>query len=548
MRSARSSPIGANDAKEMTRMTTHKTDTGPSPAQARILELLRVGNIREADARLREILSSDADNSFALGMLAQIEARQGRPVLALRATERLRQIEPTDPDVLRLHFDMLVTNSRYPEALEVLDELPADLRGRDDIMAAEADLAGRVGDHEREIALLEKLIERQPDNAGLRIGLANACRNVGSKAKASRLLEKVVASDPTAGKAWSLLADIKGERFSDEQLGQLQAAIASHVSNPAKSGLHFASAKAMHERKDHAAAFEHYVRANRLTNATTAGKPSEDEDQLRHAAHGFAEIITQADRTDDRRPIFVVGLQRSGSTLIEQILARHSRIEGLGELPVMAQIAREIVGDPDMIGTTLLDRMQQSNADKRREFADRYWQRARKYAKSDTPLIVDKMPGNWRRIGLILTLFPNARIVDARRHPMATGWSNFTQDYGVEADYSSDLAAFGAQYRRYLAFMEEIAPAAGERLSTFINERLVADPGDEVARLLDFIGVDFEPQCLDPHADDRAVRTPSAEQVRKPINSDGVDRWRAYEPWLAELEGALGDALERWDR
>ncbi len=250
----------------------------------------------------------------------------------------------------------------------------------------------------------------------------------------------------------------------------------------------------------------------------------------------------------DPSPIFVVGLHRAGSTLVDQILASHPEIEGTTEIKVLETMWKRLWRRGVAKGRNVFQELASLGAAEISGLGEEYIERTRAFRTTDRPFFIDKMPPNWMRLAFIRLALPNAKIIDARRHPMACGFSNFKQHYRRNDNpFASSLETIGAFYRDYWRFMahfDEVQPGAVHRI---INEKLIDDPEGEILRLLDFIGVPFDRSCLEFHSNKRAVRTPSAEQVRRPINRDGVDVWKNYKPWLDPLEAALGPALDHWD-
>jgi hypothetical protein len=250
----------------------------------------------------------------------------------------------------------------------------------------------------------------------------------------------------------------------------------------------------------------------------------------------------------ERGPIFIVGLQRSGSTLIEQILSCHTMIEGAGELPVMQQIWERIARTAAISARNPFADIAQWDSPTFADLGAEYLERTRPFRLTGRPLFIDKLPANWLNVGLIRMALPNARIIDARRHPMACGFSNFKQHYATGVSFAYSLETIGLFYRDYLRFMTHIDRVQPGVVHRVLNERLIEDPEGETKRLLDYLGVPFESACLDFHRSRRAVATPSADQVRRPINRDGVDNWQQYRRWLGPLERSLGSALDDWDK
>jgi hypothetical protein len=250
---------------------------------------------------------------------------------------------------------------------------------------------------------------------------------------------------------------------------------------------------------------------------------------------------------ESSEPIFILGMPRAGSTLIEQILASHSAVEGTSELPNIITLARDLrarADDAELRGyAEVLARLDASSL---RELGERYLRGTRIYRKTDRPYFIDKMPNNFLHVGLIHSILPNARIIDARRHPLGCCFSNFKQLYAKGQRFSYGLAEMGGYYRDYVELMAHFDAVLPGRVHRVIYERLVEDTENEVRRLLDYCGLPFEPGCLRFFENDRPVRTASSEQVRRPIYRDGVDQWRQFDPWLDPLKSALGGVLEAY--
>jgi tetratricopeptide (TPR) repeat protein len=518
--------------------------------KARTEEALRRKDYAAAVPLLEQVIALEGDRAEPLGALAYVLASQGRGSESIGLLERAVAAEPDHGATRAMLADALKAEQHFAKALDHLREIPGH-ESDFQLQAQEADLLGKLGRHDEEIALYRKLIERNEALPGLRVSLARALIVNGERDEAIAVLRDAVGRWPEHGRAWWMLSELKDYRFSDSELAAMQGALEAASRDEDRTALNFALGKALDNAGDHAAAFRHYADGNALDAQRNSAPNAQLEASTRRVVaaydHGFFERHAGQGNPSDA-PIFVVGLQRSGSTLVEQILASHSQIEGTAELPALPQVARELLADTALAPGDVPARLDRLGADELRRLGELYLERAAPYRTSDKPRFIDKLPSNWRRLGLIRTILPNARIIDARRHPMAVGWSNFTQLYGGGTDFVRDLGAFGRYYRAYLDQMDHFEAVQPGSVHRVLNERLVDDFETEVRRLLEFVGVGFEPACLAFHETERAVRTPSAEQVRRPINRDGVDRWRNYQPFLGELEIALGDALQRWDR
>ena len=434
-------------------------------------------------------------------------------------------------------------------ALAIIHALPEDLRERFDIRAHEADLAGKLGRHEQEVALLMQLIGREPAMPSLRVSLANALKTLGRRDEAIAAAREALAIQDDYGKAWWLLADLKTFRFADAEVVAMQAALERPLSEADRLHLHFALGRAFEQRGEPEAAFSHYAAGNAISGANAAG----EADALRARVNRAIQVFTPdffSERHgfghDSNAPIFIVGLHRSGSTLVEQILAGHSEIEATAELPIIGQLFRSVARLPGIPGNAPVVKLAHLDAGQARALGTEYLARAADYRATAKPRFVDKMPANWLYIGFIRLILPNATIIDARRHPMAAGFSNFRQNYGRGANWAYSLDSIGRYYREYLRLMRHFDKVLPGKVHRVINERLIDDFEPEVRRLLAHVGAEFEPAVLEFHRSNRPVRSASAEQVRRPLNREGVDQWRAFEPWLGPLREALGPDLEDW--
>ncbi|MGE0776290.1 MAG: sulfotransferase, partial [Sphingomonadaceae bacterium] len=312
--------------------------------------------------------------------------------------------------------------------------------------------------------------------------------------------------------------------------------------------LHFSLGKAFEDARNYAASFSHYDQGNRIRRS-----------MIRHEADDFsAEVAATSDVFTSAfiaemgdggcaapDPIFIVGLPRSGSTLVEQILSSHSQIEGTMELPDMMMIASRLQSRVDEGAFPDFRSMIASlSAEDRLRIGEEYIERTRVHRQSDRPLFIDKMPNNWQHVGLIRLVLPNARIVDVRRHPMSCCFSGWKQHFARGQAFSYDLSDIGRYYCDYVGLMTAYDIAAPGAVHRVIYEALVADTETEVRRLLDYLGLPFEKACLEFYNNDRAVRTASSEQVRQPINTQGLEQWKNYEPWIGPLATALAPVLK----
>ncbi len=310
------------------------------------------------------------------------------------------------------------------------------------------------------------------------------------------------------------------------------------------SHLHFALGKALEDQQQPARAFPHYEEGNRLRREGIPYDAAETTEQVdRTIAFFTPEFFAARDGwgCPAPDPIFILGMPRSGSTLVEQILASHPLVEGTAELPDIPLLARKLFGrdgGPEALAAL--------SADDVRSLGEEYIERTKVQRREGKPFFIDKMPNNWVHVGLIRLILPNAKIIDARRHPLDCCVSNFRQHYARGQGFSYSLEDMGRYYADYVRLMAHFDRVQPGRVIRVIHEQLVDDPEAEIRRLLDALGLVFDPACLAFHETKRAVRTASSEQVRRPINREGIGQWRAYEAWLDPLKQALGPVLEVW--
>jgi Tfp pilus assembly protein PilF len=530
---------------------------GPSLAAAKsklVLEqataALQAGDRGDAERLLRKHMLEQPKDAAVLSKLGDLAMDVGQVEEATVLLRRAAGAEPTPQRrlVLIRHLQIYVGAQ---QAIEEIEALPPGLRDSFEVLAIEAAVRGFLRDHDRQIAIYEQIGARDPGNSAVWKTLGDALKTVGRTEEAVAALRRAIEIRPSFGEAYWTLANFKSFKFTDEDISAMHKALRGKLSDEDALHFHFALGEAYEKRKSFAKSFQHYDAGNAIRRK---GIPPES---LR--VTDFVERATAALRpelfefyegagAEARDPIFVVGLHRSGSTLVEQILASHPLIEGTAELTVMQHLWDRLSRIGALHGRGPFQEMIQLTGPEIRRLGEEYLERTRAYRTTDKPHFVDKLPANWMNLGLIRLALPNAKIIDARRHPMACGFSNFKQNYASGVTFSYSQESIGYFYRDYVRFMDHIDRVQPGTVHHLLNERLIDDPEAETRKLLDFVGVPFDPACLEFHRNKRAVLTPSAEQVRRPINRDGVDYWRHYEPWLGSLRESLGEALESWDQ
>ena len=511
---------------------------------------LRTGCQAEAVRLLQAHLLRHPRDVAAVTRLAELFLDLRKVEEATILLRRAVGVEPSPRRQIGLVRHLAQFAGAEPAILEI-EGLAAELRSTPELLAIEAALRGSLGQHDRQIAIYERLIALEPGNWGLWKTLGDALKTVGRTSDAIAALGKAIEARPTYGEAWWTLANFKSASFSDADISAMRKVLRGKLASEDALHFHFALGQAYEDRKDFAKSFQHYEAGNGLRRAgltPEAMRVTAFVDQAIEASTAELFGRNRDNGANASDPIFIVGLHRSGSTLIEQILSSHPMIEGTSELTILPQLWERLARTAARSGKTAFQLLDSLDEDGVRSIGEEYLERARAFRKSDRPRFVDKLPANWMYVSMIRLALPNARIIDARRHPLACGFSNFKQNYATGVTFSYSLESIGHFYRDYVRFMDHvdmIQPGAVHRL---LNERLIEDLEGETRALLEFVGVPFDAACLEFHRNKRAVQTPSAEQVRRPINRDGVNSWRKFEPWLGPLKEALGSTLRSWDQ
>ena len=518
------------------------------PAMIEAAAAMGADRLDHAERLLRQRLRDDPVDIVAIRMMAELAGRLGRYRDAEKLLARALEVAPDFHAARANYATVLHRQSKFVAALAEVERLraaePHDLGH----LALKAAVLVRTGGYDEAIAAYRIILDRHPEQARLWVSLGHVLKTIGAHDESVAAYRTAIAQQTSLGDAWWSLANLKTVRLDDDDLVAMRAGLDDAGTPADRYHLHFALGKALEDRGDWAQSFVHYAEGNRLRRAELPYDPDRTTEHL-DASRALLTKDAFAARADggnpSNAPIFVVGLPRSGSTLIEQILASHNLVEGTMELPDIGTIAADLGGrgaDRDDEAAGYLHRLLTLTPDDRRALGQRYLDGTRIQRKTDRPRFIDKMPNNFAHIGLIRLILPNAAIIDARRHPMATGFSGFKQHFSRGQGFTYDLAELGRYWRDYAALMahfDEVLPGQVHRVE---HEALVADPEPHIRALLDHCGLGFEPACLTPHRTNRAVRTASSEQVRQPINDAAVDHWRHYTPWLGPLREALGDA------
>jgi tetratricopeptide (TPR) repeat protein len=519
------------------------------PELVQASSLLNEGRIDEAEAQVRDYFHRQGAHLDALRLLAQIRIK--REVLD-DAELLLEEVLERAPDYHDARWELasvLAQRRRYlPALIHARQLLQVDPRNRA-WRTLYADARNGLGEYDESLQVYRELHADMPGDGNIRIAIGHALRNHGDTAAAIEEFQAATELPGTAGEAFLSLSNVKSYRFCDRELAtmrRLEAETATAGPLAERYKLCFALGKALEEQREFDESFRYYARGNALKRSELVYKPDVTERNLRlQASVCTAEFLAARQGLGSPRPdpIFIVGLPRSGSTLIEQILSSHSKVDGTLELPEIPRLVQQFrtrkAGEAPRYPAVLAE----LTPEELRRMGEIYLEETGVY-RHGAPFFIDKMPGNFHDIGFIHLILPNAKIIEARREPMACCFGNFKQLFVNGQKFTYDLTEMGHYYRGYIELMEHWHRALPGKILRVQHGDVVRDLEGNVRRILEFCGLDFERACLEYYKTDRVVRTLSADQVRRPIYREGLDQWRNYEPWLGPLKTALGPLAE----
>ncbi|MBS0376934.1 MAG: sulfotransferase [Proteobacteria bacterium] len=508
------------------------------------------GELAAAEAIVRGYLLKHGDHIEAMRLLARIGIAHkiylDAQVLLAAVLERAPEYRAARRD----YAHVLVELHRYEEARAQIKLLQREEPDDPALKTLYAATCAGIGAHEEAIERYRTFLTGGPVDAEAHLSIGHAQKTLGQTPEAIESYHRAARCRPDFGDAYWSLANLKTYRFADEELTAMRTALALPATSTFdRYHLSFALGKALEDRGEFAESFEHYFRGNELKRPELRYRPELTEQNTAQqiavcTREFFAARAGYGDPAPD--PIFIVGLPRSGSTLLEQILASHSEVEGTQELPNVQQVVARLRGFGPEAGEPRYPRILTTlSAADCAHLGAEYLAGTRVY-RGERPRFIDKMPNNFRHLGLIHLMLPNAKIIDARREPMACCFSNFKQLFANGQEFTYGIEDIARYYRTYLELMAHWDRVLPGRVLRVHHEDVVEDLEGSVRRLLDFCGLAFEPQCVSFHENRRSVRTASSEQVRRGINREGLEQWRNFEPWLAPLRDALGDALSRY--
>lgn len=508
-------------------------------------QALYENRIPEAETLLRERLSHLPTDVAAIRMLAEVAARLERFEDAERLLRRCLELAPGFAGARHNFASVLMRRNKLTEAISEVDQLLAYETRNPAHRNLKAAILTRMSGYDAAIELYRGVLADYPSHHKVWLNLGHALKTAGREADGIEAYKRCIDIEPAMGEAYWSLANLKTFRFDTAQVEAIRTQLRrTDIVDEARFHFEFALGKACEDSAAYRESFLHYRRGNRIRRKLL---PYDAREMSALVGRSKALFTRQffADRQDfgipDSDPIFIVGLPRSGSTLVEQILSSHSSIEGTMELPDLPQLAADLGKQVKCKQVTTFPLgLGQLTTEQCADLGSRYLKGAALHRKRGTPHFIDKLPNNFVRSGLIQLILPNAKIIDVRREPLGCCFSVFKQHFARGQAFAYSLEDIGNYYRDYVELMEHFDRVLPGRIHRVSYETLVEDTEGEVRRLLKYCNLPFQSSCLRFHENTRPVRTASSQQVRRPIFRDGLGHWRRFEPWLGSLKQALG--------
>jgi predicted Zn-dependent protease len=541
--------IGDADGADRARAAHIKAAT-KDPRLLEAAAALVENDLPVAEARLRTHLKSYPTDVSALRMLAEVAVRLKRHPEAQALLERCLELAPSFEAARHNYAVVLNREGKAAQALPQVERLLAGAPREPAYRNLKAAILANAGDFADSIKVYEELVKE--------VEHPKIWMSYGHSLKTQRRLPESIAAyrhaielDPTLGEVYWSLANLKTFRFDSTDVAAMRAALGTAgLSDEDRLHFEFALGKALEDQGDYEASFGHYERGNAIRKKQHPYNPEDNAKFVKRSKAVFTREFFAARKewgAEAPDPIFIVGLPRAGSTLIEQILSSHPSVEGTMELPDIPRIAAEIFRREAPTGTRgFAHAVAAFTAEELRALGERYLAETRSQRKTDKPFFIDKMPNNYLYVPLIHLMLPNAKIIDARRHPMGCCFSGFKQHFARGQSFTYSLDDVGKYYRHYVELMAHVDSVLPGLVHRVFHENMIEETELQVRDLLAHCGLPFDERCLRFYENERAVRTASSEQVRQPIFRDGMDQWKHYEPWLGPLRQALGSVLEAY--
>ena len=521
----------------------------PHPELVEAAGLLRDGKLGKAERIVRDLLKKHPADVSAIRVLADIGIKLGQWKDAGHLLERCLELAPDFYAARHGYATVLVRQQKPEAAIHEAEKLLAHEPNNPNFLTLKASILTRIGDQSGALEIYEKVLKNYPNQARAQMSYGHTLKTVGRLDEGIEAYKKCIRLSPEVGEAYWSLANLKTFRFSDEDIDNMRRQVTAEGGDADdQSHLAFALGNALEDHGEYDESFRFYKRGNSIRRVEHRHNPKINVlESLRQVRALPRKLFEQRKGWGCQAPdpIFIVGLPRAGSTLLEQILASHSQVEGTSELQDIITISRKLDNknreNPAGKYPEVLAELSQEQF---RELGESYLETTR-IQRTDTPFFIDKMPNNFRHIGLIHLVLPNSKIIDARRHPMGCCFSGFKQLFAHGQTFTYGLEDIGKYYRDYIRVMDHWDKALPGRVHRVQYEEMVADTEAQIRALLDYCELDFEEQCLRFYETERSIRTPSAEQVRKPIYKEGLEQWRNFEAHLDPLKEALGPEVRQ---
>jgi tetratricopeptide (TPR) repeat protein len=521
----------------------------PLPLLA-VTDLISQGKLVKAEQLCKAFMQKNPKHIEGMRLLADIGVRLGALEDAEFLLETALEFSPQSTKVRVDYIQVLRKQQKYQEALANAKILIQQEPNNPQFQSVFAVESMQSGDYDTALMTFDSILKILPEEPVTLTSRGNALKTQGRKEEAIDSYRRAIRKYPAHGEAYYSLANLKLFSFRDKEIEAMESQeVNPGISYMARIYLDFALGKAYEDRGDFDKAFSYYERGNSFKRSQSRYKAEDITTEFHAQADVFDDSFVQAIASSGVKaadPIFIVGLPRSGSTLLEQILASHSQVDGTMELPNILSLAQKLRRGDNLSGTNHYPSVLKTlDAEALSKFGEAYIKDTRVH-RGSAPFFIDKMPNNFRHIGLINLILPNAKIIDARRHPMGCCFSAFKQLFHEGQEFTYGLEQVGTYYKDYVELMDHWDKVLPGKVLRVQYEEVVADLDTQVRRILDYCGLDFEENCISFYETDRSVRTPSSEQVRQPIYQSGVDQWKNFEANLEPLKKALGPVLKRY--
>ena len=528
-------------------MTANTVSITIFPRLSEAIRLREQGESHRAAQLLIAHLREHPEEPRGMAQLGLVAAQTGALGQAEHFLRRAMSKGENSPELRHTLASVYSQQERLHVAESFTNRLIND-EGDKQLRGLRANLLDRMGRHEEAFAIQKELVNEGPNIIGGWLAYGYSLRAAGDVEGAISAYRRAIAIDDGFGEAWWGLAGIKRKVLTDEDIVIMRQALKIAIDERNIAPLHFALGRAFHDRGDFAAAFQHYSKGNRIRAEAIAYDSRELTDEVaeieRLADSDFMERLSSKPNGSDR-PVFIVCLPRSGSTLLEQMLGSHPSIEPVGELPYIPAILRSFMEITSRRGKVSVPQAIASISDEQALLlAQDYLGRARLHRKTDRPIFIDKLPQNWSNILFIRRILPQARFIDIRRPAMDCCFSNFSQSFTSAHASSFALEDIGQSYVDYVRLMRHFDTVSSGLIHHVSYRALVDNPENALRPALGYLGLGWDNAIQSFHKLDRVVRTPSSEQVRRPINRDGMEIWRPYSQWLGPLKRVLGELAD----